>query len=201
MLATGSCDKTIRVWDLSGEEPVEHAVFKGHTDYLKALAFAPDGKTLVSSGMDGTVRLWRRAGFWSKPQLAVIEGSWGPVHCLAISPDATTLAFGSLEETVRLWSLAGDQPKEVGILRGHMGTIRKVLFPPDGKTLVTVCDRGRIILWDLATQSKTKEWQMPEENRSSVAMTYDGRYIAAGLTDGTVHVFRLYPKRHRSSHG
>jgi hypothetical protein len=132
MLATGSCDKTIRVWDLSGEEPVEHAVFKGHTDYLKALAFAPDGKTIISSGMDGTVRLWRRAGFWSKPQLAVLEGSWGAVHCLAISPDAATLAFGSLEESVRLWSLGDDQPKEVGILRGHMGTIRKVLFPPSG---------------------------------------------------------------------
>jgi serine/threonine protein kinase len=201
MLATGSCDKTIRVWDLSREEPIEHAVFKGHTDYLKALVFAPDGKTLISSGMDGTVRLWRRAGFWSKPQLAVLEGSWGPVHCLAVSPDATSLAFGGLEETVRLWNLAGEQPKEAGILRGHLGTIRKLLFPPDGKTLVSVCDRGRIVLWDLATQTKTKEWQLPEENRSSLALTHDGRYIAAGLTDGTVHVLRLYPKRRRISHG
>jgi len=200
MLATGSCDKTIRVWDLSGEEPVEHALFKGHADYLKALAFAPDGKTLISSGMDGTVRLWRKASFWSKPQLAVLEGSWGAVHCLAVSPDATTLAFGGLEETVRLWNLAGEQPREVGILRGHLGVIRRLLFPPDGKTLVSVCDRGRIILWDLATQTKTKEWQMPEENRSSIALTHDGRYIAAGLTDGIVHVFRLYPKRRRSNH-
>jgi WD40 repeat protein len=167
---------------------------------VKALAFAPDGKTLVSSGMDGSVRLWRRASFWSKPQLAVLEGGWGAVHCLAMSPDATTLAFAGQEETVRLWNLAGEQPREAGILRGHLGAIRRLLFPPDGKTLVSVCDRGRIILWDLATQTKTKEWQMPEENRSCVALTHDGRYVAAGLTDGIVRVFRLYPKRRRSNH-
>jgi WD40 repeat protein len=201
MLATGSCDKTILVWDLSGEEPIQHAVFKGHTDTLKTLAFVPDGKRLVSSGMDGTVRLWRKGSFWAKPQLAVIEGSWGAVHCLAVSPDATILAFGGLEETVRLWTLTGEQPREVAILKGHSGLIRRLLFPPDGKTMVSVCEGGRIILWDLATLSHVREWQLPQENRSGIALTHDGRYIAAGLTDGTVHVFRLYPKRrHGSKH-
>jgi serine/threonine protein kinase len=200
MLATGSCDKTILVWDLSSEEPIQHTVFKGHTDTLKTLAFVPDGKTIVSSGMDGTVRLWRKGSFWSKPQLAVLEGSWGAVHCLAVSPDAAILAFGGLEETVRLWSLTGEQPREVAILKGHSGVIRRLLFPPDGKTMVSVCEGGRIILWDLATLSQAREWQMPQENRSSIALTHDGRYVAAGLTDGTVHVFRLYPKRRRSHH-
>ena len=198
-LATGSCDKTIRVWDLSGEEPVEHAVFKGHSDYLKALTFASDGKTLVSGGLDGTVRLWRKAGFWSKPQLAVLEGGWGAVHCLAISPDSAMLAFGPLDETIRLWDLKAEQPQEVGGLRGHLGIVRRVIFPPDGKSLVSVCEGGRITLWDLATFTKTREWQLPQENRSSVALTHDGRYAASGLTDGTVRVFRLYPRQRPES--
>jgi serine/threonine protein kinase len=198
-LATGSCDKTIRVWDLAGEEPVEHAVFKGHSDYLKALVFASDGKTLVSGGLDGSIRLWRKAGFWSKPQLAVLEGGWGAVHCLAVSPDSAMLAFGALDETIRLWDLKSDQPQEVGGLRGHLGIVRRVIFPPDGKTLVSVCEGGRIILWDLATFTKTREWQLPQQNRSSVTLTHDGRYAATGLTDGTVYVFRLYPKQRPES--
>ncbi len=198
-LATGSCDKTIRVWDISGEEPAEHAVFKGHSDYLKALAFASDGKTLISGGLDGTVRLWRKAGFWSKPQLAVLEGSWGAVHSLAVSPDSATLAFGPLDETIRLWDLSGEQPKEIGGLRGHGGIVRRVLFPSNPNSLVSVCDSGRIILWDLTTMTKTREWQLPGENRSSVALTHDGRYASTGLTDGTVHVFRLYPKQRPES--
>jgi serine/threonine-protein kinase len=198
-LASGSCDHTIRVWDMTSEEPEEHAVFKGHTDYLKALAFASDGKTLVSGGMDGTVRLWRKAGFWSRPQLAVLEGSWGAVQCLAVSPDSTTLAFGALDETIRLWELKGDQPKEVGGLRGHAGVVRRVLFPPNSHSLVSVCDGGRIVLWDMTTMTKAREWQLPLENRSSVTLTHDGRYAAAGLTDGAVHVFRLYPKQRPES--
>jgi len=198
-LATGSCDKTIRVWDLTGEEPTEHAVFKGHTDYLKALAFASDGKTLVSSGQDGTVRLWRKAKFWSKPQLAVLEGSWGAVNCLAVSPDSTTLAFGALDETIRLWDLRGEKPQEVGGLRGHAGVVRRVLFPPNSNSLVSVCDGGRIVLWDMTTMTKTREWHLPQENRSSVSLTHDGRYVATGLTDGSVHVFRLYPKQRPES--
>lgn len=199
LLATGSCDKTIRVWDLSGEEPAEHAVFKGHTDYLKALAFASDGKTLVSGGLDGTVRLWRKAGFWSRPQLAVLEGSWGAIHSLAVSPDSATLAFGPLDETIRIWDMRGEQPQETGGLRGHLGVVRRLVFPPDGKTLVSVCDGGRIILWDMATLTKTREWQLPQENRSSISLTHDGRYAATGLTDGAVHVFRLYPKQRPES--
>jgi serine/threonine protein kinase len=200
LLATGSCDKSIIVWDLSGEEPVQHAAFNGHTESLKTLAFVPDGKTLISGCMDGTVRLWRKGSFWSKPQLAVLQGKWGAVQCLAVSPDAAILAFGGLEEAILLWKLTGDRPQEAGILRGHLGPVRRLLFPPDGKTLVSVCDGGRTILWDLATQSMTKEWQLPQENRTSVALTHDGRYLAAGLTDGTVHVFRLYPKRRKSNH-
>lgn len=199
LLATGSCDKTIRVWDLSSEEPAEHAVFKGHTDYLKALAFASDGKMLVSGGLDGTVRLWRKAGFWSKPQLAVLEGSWGAVHSLAVSRDSGTLAFGPLDETIRIWDLRKEQPQEAGGLRGHSGIVRQIVFPPDGKTMVSVCDGGRIVLWDLANLTKTREWQLPQENRSSITLTHDGRYVATGLTDGAVHVFRLYPKQRPES--
>ena len=77
--------------------------------------------------------------------------------------------------------------------------VRRVLFPPDSKTLISVCEGGRIIVWDLATLTKTREWQLPQENRSSVALTHDGRYVATGLTDGTVHVYRLYPKRRPES--
>jgi serine/threonine-protein kinase len=198
LLATGSCDKTIRVWDLSADEPAEHAVFKGHTDYLKALAFTSDGKTLISGSQDGSVRLWRKAGFWSRPQLAVLEGGWGAVHSLAVSPDNSTLAFGPIDETIRLWDLRGEKPQEAGGLRGHAGVVRRILFP-DTKTMVSVCDGGRIILWDLATLTKTREWQLPQENRSSVSLTHDGRYAATGLTDGSVHVFRLYPKRRPES--
>jgi serine/threonine-protein kinase len=199
LLATGSCDKTIRVWDLSDELPVERAVFKGHADHVKAVAFLPDGKTLVSGGLDGTVRLWRKGGFWSRDQVALLQGRWGAVQSVAVSADGKALAFGCLDQTVRLWSLAGDEPHEAAVLQGHSGVIRMVLFPPDGKTLASICDGGRIILWDTSTAAKLREWQLPQANRCSYTFTFDARYVATGLSDGVVQVFRLYPKKSHHS--
>src|SRR5262249_1361312 len=98
------------------------------------------------------------------------------------------------------WGPVGEEPEELAVFRGHPGVVRQVLFPPDGKTLVSVCDRQRIILWDLATVAKVRDWQMPRLNASSFAFTFDGRYVAMGLNDGSVYVFRLYPKKGHGSH-
>jgi WD40 repeat protein len=199
LLASGGADKTLRVWDLSLPQPSERAIFKGHTDTLKAVAFAADGKTFASAGLDGTVRLWRKGGIWSREMVAMIPGqkqraNWGPLQTLACAPDGHTLAFGGLDQTIQLWDITEDRPTERAVLKGHNGVVRLVLFSSDGKTLTSVCDGGRIILWDLQAATILRDWQLPRMTLSSVALTHDARYLAVGITDGTAHVFRLYPK-------
>jgi WD40 repeat protein/serine/threonine protein kinase len=194
-LASGGCDKTIRLWDFLGAEPKELAVFKGHTGNVKALTFSPDGKTLASAGLDGTVGFWRRGSIWSKDLLSALRGDWGPVHTIAYSADGKTLAFGSLDQTVRIFDVTADHYREKATLKGHIGVVRQIQFSPDGQSLVSACDGGRVICWQLATREIIQEWQLPKAKVSSVAITFDGRYLATGTSDGLVKIFRIYDRK------
>ena len=55
-LASGSGDKTIKLWDVATGK--EQATLKGHTDWVTSVAFSPDGKTLASGSEDKTIKLW-----------------------------------------------------------------------------------------------------------------------------------------------
>ena len=85
-------DHTIRLWDTASGQLVRE--MKGHTGPVFALAFSPDGRTLVSGGWDATVRLWDVA---TGNQLALLKGQ-SPVYALAITPDGTTLLVGGGED-------------------------------------------------------------------------------------------------------
>jgi WD40 repeat protein len=100
-VASGSRDKTVRLWDAATGE--ERQKLEGHNGGVRAVVFSPDGKTVASGSFDKTVRLWDAA---TGEETQKLEGHKDWVIAVTFSPDSKTVASGSDDETVRLWDVA-----------------------------------------------------------------------------------------------
>ena len=151
LLASGSYDNTIRIWDVEDVNNLRHVrTLRGHTSRISSVAWSPDGSTLASASADGTVRLWNPN---NGINFAVLRGHTESVYCVAWSPDGSLLASGSRDTTIRLWNPDTHDTRRV--LRGHnrgvygLG-VSSLVFHPNGQTLASKGGEG-VLLWDLNT--------------------------------------------------
>src|SRR5262245_41286872 len=89
-LATGSDDRTVKLWDAATGQ--ELLTLKGHSDLVYSVAFSPDGKRLATGSHDRTVKLWDAS---TGQELGALKGHSDAVNSVAFSPDGKRLATGS----------------------------------------------------------------------------------------------------------
>src|SRR5579884_953720 len=159
---------------------------QGHTEGIHAVAFFPDGKTLVTGSMDGSLRFWNLV---SKQATTLRTSHKSGIYCLALSPDGKILATGSKDSTVKLWDVPTH--REIATLPEFSGWVFSVAFSPDGKLLATGSWDGAVQIWSLSPLKQL--WSHRGYSREVDVVTFspDGKTLAFGCFDGTVKLLNV----------
>jgi WD40 repeat protein len=181
LVASGSDDETVRLWDADTGAPLQ--TLEGHSSAVRSVTFSPDGKLVASSSDDETVRLWD-AG--TGTPLQTLEGHSSAVWSVTFSPDGKLVASGSDDRTVRLWDVGTGTPLQT--LEGHSDSVRSVAFSPDGKLVTSGSDDRTVRLWDAGTGAPLQTLELGIIT-TSLSFSSSGQHLKTDR--GVLHVSSL----------
>ena len=193
VLASGSDDHTIRLWDVADPRGLGAGQFfkslQGHHTCIKSVSFSPNGQLLASSSEDGTIHLWEAATGQLHRTLQLQSNS---LWSLCFSPNGSTLAIGSLDQTIFLWNInVLDVDQGLDTLHGHTGSVYSVCYSPDGKILASGSGDRSVRLWDIHTGQTIKDLHGHTNMIRSICFSPDGRLIASSSEDGTIKLWNI----------
>ena len=106
-IASGSGDRTVRVWDIeSGREVLSLNIEDGVT----TVAISPGGEYVAAGSLDKSVRVWDVRNGVLIERLDGNDGHKDSVYSVAFAPNGRSLVSGSLDKTIKMWELGDGRP-------------------------------------------------------------------------------------------
>jgi Tol biopolymer transport system component len=156
----------------------------GHKGAVRAVAFAPDGKAVATTGADGTVRVWDHSTGQETLKLELPGEGAG----VAFSPDGKTLAAASRGKAAALlvWDISG---KEIWRSAGRNAAAwaGAVTFSPDGSRIVAGAEDGGVVVFDAPSGKMVIVYQRGQGG-GAVACSPDGKLLVGADGGGNVHL-------------
>ena len=182
-LASGSKDKTIKIWEVATGKGLR--TLTGHSGVVLSVAYSPDGRYLASGSQDKTIKIWEVA----TGKVRTLTGHYMTFWSVAYSPDGRYLASGSSDKTIKIWEVATG--KELRTLTGHSMTVWSVAYSPDGRYLASGSWDKTIKVWDVVTGTELRILTGHSSGVFSVVYSPDGRYLASGSYDKTIKIWEV----------
>ncbi|AFY93391.1 WD40 repeat domain-containing serine/threonine-protein kinase [Chamaesiphon minutus] len=192
MVATGSEDTTIRLWDIDTGAGL--GILTGHQQSIDTIVFHPHKSGLLySSGKDGLIKLWNVK---TAAEVISIDSQQSKINCLAISPDGKLLISASRDRAIKIWYLGLTDEQSIDnliTLKTHQLSVNAIAFNPiasDVKFASVSSDR-RVMLWGL--ESKTPVCILTAHTQAVKALAFspNGKLLATAGDDGSIHIWDL----------
>lgn len=196
ILATGSYDATIKIWDTETCEEIR--TLKGHESGIRCLQF--DDTKLISGSIDRSLKIWN----WHTGQcLSTYTGHSGGV--IGLHFDSALLASASMDKTIKIWNF---EDKSTFVLRGHEDWVNAVRLDSPSRTVVSASDDCTVKMWDLDTKQCIRTFEghvgqvqqvllMPSEFEFEEADDHDGASsTVSGQSQPATSQDNIDPPRH-----
>jgi WD40 repeat protein/serine/threonine protein kinase len=186
-VVTASEDQTLRFWEAATGDLI--SVLCGHGHAVDQVVITADGSRIVSKDELGGIRLWDER---LAQRNGILRGHTSYVYDVAFSPDGERVASAAWDGMVRLWDATTG--RQTGRLEHKGEIVTGVAFCPDNLHVGAVTRDGRLHLWDTVTGKH--RWVVRvaadlEYHDPGLAFSPDGRLVAVGSKDGSVHVRRV----------
>ncbi|KAL2889493.1 Vegetative incompatibility protein HET-E-1 [Ceratocystis lukuohia] len=181
-LASGSWDKTVKIWDATSGTCLQ--TLEGHDNLVVSVAFSNDGQRLASGSSDKTVKIWDAT---SGTCMQTLEGHDDWVKSVVFSNDGQRLASGSSDKTVKIWDPTSGTCLQT--LEGHDNLVTSVVFSNDGQRLASGSWDKTVKIWDATSGTCLQTLEGHDDWLTSVAFSNDGQRLASGSSDKTVKIW------------
>ena len=186
MLASGSEDKTVQLWNALTRS--KHATLKGHKAWITAVAFSADEKILATGDANKTIKLWDVS---TGRERAMLSGHKNTINALTFAPERTPLysgclVSGSADGTIRFWDPNTGQ-ELLTFTIGHTEWVKAVAFAENGTTLASAAFNGTVEIWNLKTAQELATFTKAESDlTAAVAFSHDATRFACRGGSGAI---------------